>query len=435
MRGNRLGSRTVGAHATPEVARRAARLAGALAAAALAAACGSGRIIDAGRAPTVALTSPAEGAAVSGVGFTARATADDDRAVLRVEFAVDDSVVATATAAPYAAFVTTLGLDTTRTHRVTATAFDDGDRSASAVATVTLRPRRYRQLTDSGGTKNNTEPAWDPIGSTIAFSSQGTLAGSPKNVYLVSSAGGTPTRVTFATQMDGNPAFSPDGRWIAFESNRSTAYQIYAVSAGDPPPQVPIQLTNVGGTQQRRPAWSPSSGGRSSIAYESAPAGSDDIYMLEVETSADTVEITSSSRPADANLSDDFAPTWTRDGRIAVNSNRNGPFGVLLVDPFLSQPPITVFGTNTALFEADAVALSPLDASLAFVEDVTGLKKVFVVPIAGLGSVRHELAPASAAPGGRGFGDVSDPAWSPDGSRIAFVATTGVSEIWILESP
>lgn len=420
---------------------RRARLSGTVAAAplaalapallaALATGCGSSNPTGTRRPPTVALTTPLPGVAVSPVGFLARATASDDRGVARVEFAVDDAVVASVSSAPYQAFLTSLGLDSTRTHTVRATAYDTDGLSASASALVSVKSRRYRQLTNSSGARRNTEPAWDPFGNEIAYASQGTVPNAPKNIFVLSAFGpGTPLQLTFSARQDGNPSYSPDRSWIAFESDRTTLYQIYAVHRGT---LATVQLTTTG-ANQRRPAWGAPVGGESWIAYESDRGNRDDIYMVKVAAGPDTISILvpdSPGTPADANPSIDLAPTWSEAGLLAINSNRaGGSFAVLLVDPFLPIAPITVLGTNQFLVETDAASFSPLDESLAFVDQSTALKKVFVVPVQGPGSIRYEAAPAGLG------GNAWDPAWSPDGGRIAFVSDrTGTPEIWILES-
>lgn len=93
-------------------------------------------------------------------------------------------------------------------------------------------------------------PAFSPDGRKIAFSMAN--AGNT-DIYVVSSNGGFPQRLTATPGIDTAPSFSPDGRSIAFESDRGGAEQIYVM--------------NSDGSGQRRvtfsagshasPAWSP----------------------------------------------------------------------------------------------------------------------------------------------------------------------------------
>jgi eukaryotic-like serine/threonine-protein kinase len=65
---------------------------------------------------------------------------------------------------------------------------------------------------------------------------------------------GQPNPLVRSTRVDSQPSFSPDGKRIAFQSNRSGSFEIW-VSNGDGSNQV--QLTSLGGPPAAWPRWSP----------------------------------------------------------------------------------------------------------------------------------------------------------------------------------
>ena len=87
-------------------------------------------------APTVAVTSPATGATVSGT-TTVSATAQDDIGVTRVEFAVDGTRIASVASAPFTAAWDTRPL-ALGNHTVTATAYDAAGHSTTAASAVVI---------------------------------------------------------------------------------------------------------------------------------------------------------------------------------------------------------------------------------------------------------------------------------------------------------
>ncbi|MBK8206071.1 MAG: PD40 domain-containing protein [Planctomycetes bacterium] len=67
-------------------------------------------------------------------------------------------------------------------------------------------------------------PALSPDGKTLAFVYDG-------DIWTVASAGGTARRLTITAGNDGEPMFSPDGKWLAFRSERSGSDSIYLMPA------------------------------------------------------------------------------------------------------------------------------------------------------------------------------------------------------------
>ncbi len=58
-----------------------------------------------------------------------------------------------------------------------------------------------------------------------------TRDGNPE-IYRVDAGGGQVTRLTEDGAIDGLPTVSPDGAWVAFVSNRSGSWAVYAVPSG-----------------------------------------------------------------------------------------------------------------------------------------------------------------------------------------------------------
>ncbi len=74
-----------------------------------------------------------------------------------------------------------------------------------------------------------TKPRWSPDGKSIAFISN--RAGS-YDVWTVSPDGGIPTQLSFHSAADVLSGWSPDGKWILFDSDRDGTTECWAVPVG-----------------------------------------------------------------------------------------------------------------------------------------------------------------------------------------------------------
>ncbi len=89
-------------------------------------------------------------------------------------------------------------------------------------------------------------PRWSPDGKWIAFDSRSCATGANGNpdIYLLSADGGQPHRLTEDAAEDVVPSWSRDGRWIYFGSNRGGQMQIWKLPVAG---GTPVQVTTQGG--------------------------------------------------------------------------------------------------------------------------------------------------------------------------------------------
>lgn len=116
---------------------------------------------------------------------------------------------------------------------------------------------------------------WSPDGQRIAFHSD-------TEVWVVPLDDGSPSRLTESDGYDGRPAWAPDGGEILFQSSRSGSVDLWAFSAqGGEPRQITTHPAedwarrSMGGGSLE--AWSPD--GRE-IAFESNRSGNWDIWVI-----------------------------------------------------------------------------------------------------------------------------------------------------------
>ncbi len=116
----------------------------------------------------------------------------------------------------------------------------------------------------------------DPTGKHIVFAS--TRHRPSSDIYMQKITGSTVTQVTTDLAEDRMPTFSPDGRKIAFCSDRSGNWDIYVKSiAGGQP----VQITNEPG-HEVHPSWSPDSR-QLAFCSLSSQSGQWEIVVVDVD--------------------------------------------------------------------------------------------------------------------------------------------------------
>ena len=156
-------------------------------------------------------------------------------------------------------------------------------------------------------------PAISRLGNRLAFSS----VKFDLNIWRIDLKGagqkpGLPSRFITSTQPELYPAYSPDGRKIAFMSQRSGTDEIWI---SDSDGSKATQLTSFGGSAIYGPSWSPDS---QNIAFTVVKKGiREDIYSIGVNGGA--------PRRLTTDPAEDKWPYWSHDGKsIYFSSTRSG---------------------------------------------------------------------------------------------------------------
>jgi Tol biopolymer transport system component len=161
-----------------------------------------------------------------------------------------------------------------------------------------------RRLTDTD--QGDEMPSWSADGKRIVFSREGAI-------FEIPAAGGTGHRVGHGTGNAQNPVFSPDGRRIAYDYRKPgfTNREIYVMNADGTGIRPVTNLRYVSGI----PAWSPDG---KTLAFQSNLRGKRfQIYTIGVDGRG-LRQITQA--PANTYA---IQPAWTPDGK-AVGYSRDG---------------------------------------------------------------------------------------------------------------
>jgi Tol biopolymer transport system component len=248
------------------------------------------------------------------------------------------------------------------------------------------------------------EPVWSPDGSKIAFTSNRALDGSDAlatngmtHIWLMNADGSGPTPLAALDGTASGPAWSPDGSKIAFSSARALDGSNAQVGNGN--------------------IWVMNSDGSDPIPLTKLPRSVRFISSSGVIWSPDGHKLAFvSDRALDGSNRLETSNIWV------INADGSGlmPLTKLTaVNTFVSNPVWSpdnrrlAFSWNRALDNAGAV--KPVSARNTWVVNVDGSGA------RPLTKLTAELASASA----------SDPDWSPDGSKLAFVWK---DNIWVMNA-
>ena len=100
------------------------------------------------------------------------------------------------------------------------------------------------------------DPKVSPDGNWVAY-----VVGVPdkdanrvnSDIWLVPAGGGAPRQLTRSPKHDRHPTWSPDSKWIAFESNRDGEFQVYVIPVDGGEAR---KMTTIS-TEANQPVWSP----------------------------------------------------------------------------------------------------------------------------------------------------------------------------------
>lgn len=273
-------------------------------------------------------------------------------------------------------------------------------------ATSVLAMGRPLQVDDIFALRDVEDPRISPDGASVAYTVTTLDAkkdGSDTDVYLASLAGGDAVRITGSDKAETSPRFSPDGKWLAFLSEREgkeTQVWLLPLAGGEA-----RKLTDLKSSVSFI-AWSPDS---TRLALVTRDADPDEVeeetkgedkktpqpilvkrrqfkrdgtgYLSERRHHLHVVDVRSkTSFQLTSGAFDDGEPAWSPDGRsVAFTSNRTP-------DPDSNQ--------NTDIFVVDAYS----------------------------GAVARAVATTP--------GEDRSPAWSPDGKTIAYVAGGDPKDLW-----
>jgi imidazolonepropionase-like amidohydrolase/Tol biopolymer transport system component len=228
-----------------------------------------------------------------------------------------------------------------------------------------------------------TEGTWmnidvSPDGQRIAFDMLG-------DIYVVGIEGGTPRRLTSGLAFDMQPRFSPDGRQIAFTSDRGGGDNIWVMGADGTGPRA---ITTESFTLTNAPTWSPD--GRFIAARKhfttQRSLGTGEIWLYDASGQGGGQQLV--ERPSPQHQKELGEPVFAPDGRSIYFSRNTTPGPIFEYAQNSNEQIFAIERYDLETGERDTVAGGPGGAvrptpspdgrSLAFVRREEGRSRLFV---------------------------------------------------------
>lgn len=187
----------------------------------------------------------------------------------------------------------------------------------------------------TSGAWDDITPALSPDGKQLAFASN---RNGYWDLYVLELATGEITRLTDSLEYDASPSWSPDGVWLAYESyvNNNLEIFIRPVSGDQPPMQLTSNMA-----ADYSPAWAPTPGRK--IAFVSTRTGEPDIWIIDLDQ-PDETHFQNASHNAQAW---EAHPTWSPGGEsLAWASVKDGFHNIVLWDSTRPDVPPRSPGTG-----------------------------------------------------------------------------------------
>lgn len=213
------------------------------------------------------------------------------------------------------------------------------------------------------------------------------------NIYRMRSDGSDPVQLTSEAANDTMPVWSPDGRDVAFVSDRDGNREIYVMQADG---SQPVNLT-LHNAQDWTPSWSPDG---QQIAFASFRDENWELYLMDAD-GTNQQRLTQHSAA-------DYGPTWSPQGdRLAFVSDRNGNLDIHLLD--LESGSVTSFTNDEATDQSPS--WSPDGSQILWESYRDGNMEIYA-------SAVDKLEPRNLSKDS--YADDHGASWSPWGDSIAF---------------
>lgn len=240
----------------------------------------------------------------------------------------------------------------------------------------------------------NDAPAFSPDGTRLAYA---TARNGNVDIYVAGADGKGAVNISHSPAWDDYPAWSPDGKQIAFSSNRGGPYQIYIMNADGSN----VRRVTSGNYWDTTPAWSPD-GAR--LAFASDRSGTFNIYTVNLDGAAVRALTNHSNLNA--------FPSWSPDGKLIVYQSYRDESAVQGDDSVQDRDyEIIVMGADggnarrltSNLFADIDPAWSPDGKRIAFASDRSGSLQIYTMNADG-----SDVRSVTGGPG-----SYTSPTWSP----------------------